>query len=169
MEHRRDLGPILWKLGLAVFAVSLVLPIRKDWSEPQLGGWWAYLMGLCFAPMTLVVLPLWLTGNGPATGMSGRDAIESVFLLTWFANPLCHAATFLLWFAPRRRTWARVLTALALALSVTAGCLNVGSDFTSLQRSPAYFAWTASMGLMFLAALCPAPREPEKAADIPAT
>jgi hypothetical protein len=147
-------GRFLWWLGTGVFLLSLVLPIRDDWSQAWAGGWYAYLWGLVLIPGALVSLPAWLV-NGEASGVRNQDAIELVFLLTWLANPLSHVAAIMLGPAPSkrpRRVVPLVLTGLAFVLALLAGILDVGRSYHSLQRSPAYFAWAASMALLLVLA-----------------
>lgn len=148
---------MLWRSAAVLFIASLLLPIRADWSDLWAGGWYAYLWGLALAPTTLFYMPVWLARGWPGDDLKASDFREMLFLLTWFANPMHHAAAVRLHATPPKRSWrsVRVLTGLALGLALLAGLIDVGSTYASLQRSPAYFAWLGSMALLFLAALRP--------------
>jgi hypothetical protein len=155
-EERRPIGPaIVWWSALGIFGISLLLPIQADWSQPAVGGWYAYLWGLIMAPTALVYILVAPVMGGPGSNPSRRDLLEVLFLCTWFANPLCHIATPLLYPSPtrvKRRVCPLIATGLAFGLALLAGFLDVGSSYRSLQRSPAYFAWVASMGIMLVRA-----------------
>jgi hypothetical protein len=154
-EQRHSSGrAILWWLALTVFGVSLLLPIESDWSQFPIGGWYAYLMGLWLAPTMLAYVPGALVLGGPGD-LSRQALIEVLFSLSWFANPLCHVAALLLYPSLKRRPGRvvpLVLTGLAFGLAVLAGALHVPPSYRSLPRSPAYFAWVASMALLLVLA-----------------